>query len=62
MSDQVGKLIEKTEKTIKALKDSEGGKTLKSKTDSEAKMALNSPSPWRHSSKRRRRRKQDRKT
>ena len=38
MSDQVGELIEKTEKTIKTLKDSEA-KTLKSKTDSEAKMA-----------------------
>ncbi len=38
MSDQVGELIEKTEKTIKTFKDSEA-KTLKSKTDSEAKMA-----------------------
>ena len=38
MSDQVGELIEKTDKTIKALKDSEA-KALKKKTDSEAKMA-----------------------
>ena len=38
MSDQVGELIEKTEKTIKTLKDSEA-KALKKKTDSEAKMA-----------------------
>ena len=38
MSDQVGELIEKTEKMIKASKDSEA-KALKAKTDSESKMA-----------------------
>jgi len=38
MSDQVAELIEKTEKTIKALKDSEA-KARKAKADSEVKMA-----------------------